>query len=70
MTQFAIVIDPITDDAETADSCIVRCAGTEIYIDDYTVVRALYDCPSAESYGDGSYMISVEDFDEIIGEAL
>jgi hypothetical protein len=34
------------------------------------VVRALYDCPSAESYGDGSYMISVEDFDEIIGEAL
>lgn len=67
MTQHAIVIDPVTDATETAESCLVRCAGTEIKIEDPSVIRALYDCASAESYGEGSYTISIADFDEIVG---
>jgi hypothetical protein len=54
-----LVVDPITDATETADSCVIRplAGGNSIEIDDPRVIRALYNWPDAISYGDGSYTV-------------
>lgn len=59
MSGAVLVIDPITDATETAASCEVRPMGDgdAITITDPALIRALYDHPSATSYGEGSYIV-------------
>lgn len=58
-----LVIDPVTDADETAAAVEVRpmdfggALRCEV-ITDPELIRALYDHPSAESYGDGSYTVA------------
>lgn len=55
-----LVIDPITDATETAESCTVRdmATGETELITDTARVRELYDDPTAQSYGEGSYTVT------------
>jgi hypothetical protein len=59
MTSKMLVIDPITDATETAVSAIVRNmeTGEERIITDSAEIRALYNDPTAQSYGEGSYTV-------------
>lgn len=57
-----LVIDPVTDAYETASVAWVRGLKTntkteEIEITERELIRALYDYPGAEAYGDGSYTV-------------
>lgn len=54
-----LVIDPITDATETATSAVVRnlATGEERTITDAAEIRALYENPTAKSYGEGSYTV-------------
>ncbi len=54
-----LVVDPVTDATDTADSCTIRPlgGGNSIEITDVRVIRALYDDPTAQSYGEGSYSV-------------
>jgi hypothetical protein len=61
MAQTKLVIDPITDATETAASAVVRdmATGEQTTITDPAEIRALYDHPSAKSYGEGSYTVEL-----------
>lgn len=56
-----LIIDPVTDATETAQSIIVRdmATGNEETVTDQAVIRAFYNDPSAKSYGEGSYTVGV-----------
>lgn len=56
MTQI-IVVDPITDATETAQSCEVRLDDAFGEVTDKELIRALYNDASAKSYGEGSYTV-------------
>lgn len=66
MDRKVLVVDPITDAHETASEAKVMYASA--YGWDYSetvrgdAVRRLYDSPTAESYGEGSYTVSLVDF--------
>jgi hypothetical protein len=57
----ALVIDPVTDADETAEEIELRSLNTSdvrtITVSSPRIIRALYEHPSAESYGDGSYTV-------------
>lgn len=61
-----LVLDAITDANTTADEAVIllfpdcdRSAPTTIR--DAELIRALYDDETAQSYGDGSYMVGAHD---------
>jgi len=71
-TDRVLVIDPYTDDVDTAESAKVAlpaaCLGGgvswgEPQIVTGNLVRHLYESVSAESYGEGSYTITRADYD-------
>jgi hypothetical protein len=55
-----LVIDPVTDATETAESCRIEFGGLAQRVFG-SAVRALYDAPSAKPYSDGSYTVSYAD---------
>ncbi len=61
LTGKLLVIDPVTDATETATSALVRNleTGEETTLTDAEQIRALYDDPTAQSYGEGSYTVTV-----------
>jgi hypothetical protein len=62
-----LVIDPITDETETAESATVKFPVGETWGNEQTVgagvARRLYASPSAQVYGEGSYTISRADYE-------
>ena len=56
-----LVVDDTTTTTETADHAMIQ-AGPDsnfVRIDDLTVIRALYDHPSADALGEGSYTVTL-----------
>jgi hypothetical protein len=71
-----LVIDAVTDATETAASGEIAFPVARQHQDGFTwgerlkvsgaVLRRLYDSPSAESYGDGSYTVNRADYDAAV----
>lgn len=57
----ALVVDPVTDDDDTAETIELRSLTNSdvrsITLSNSTIIRALYEHPSAKPYGEGSYTV-------------
>lgn len=56
-----LVVDDTTTTTETADHAMIQ-AGPDsdfVRIEDPAIIRALYDHPTADAWGDGSYMVTL-----------
>lgn len=70
-----LIVDPVTDDRETAAEAVVYAPAPdgewELYghVAGHEAVRALYRAPSARPYGEGSYTVSRADYERLAGRS-